>query len=285
MRLQYPLADIASVRTENLSQLLPGSRFDARLPISGRDGSSTMALHGIYRPDDYHARVIFHDCDQILIYLSGSGIVGIDDQYIKVRAGHCLHVPRGSEYSFYNSASDKAIIVSFIIGASDFAKTDYECSSEQAFDETVPLVAALNRGTLVHLDDIKPENMDRGDGWLISDFRLPIAQHNGSRSTLFRARFSPGAIHKKHCHQDCEEIYYVISGRGLAGAGNDRVEVRGGHFHYIPKGVEHWLYNLSDTEAIEVVGIYINAGNVAETGYVYMGDVTRDDLQSEFSAG
>lgn len=74
----------------------------------------------------------------------------------------------------------------------------------------------------------------------------------------------------------------MISGRGLAGAGNDRVEVHGGHFHYIPKGLEHWLYNLSDTEAIEVVGVYINAGNVAETGYEYMGDVTQEDLQFKY---
>ena len=80
-------------------------------------------------------------------------------------------------------------------------------------------------------------------------------------------------------HDNCEEIYYVISGRGFAGAGSDRVEVHGGHFHYIPSGVEHWLYNIGETEPIEVVGIYVGAGSVAETGYVYMGDVTEDDLE------
>ena len=49
-------------------------------------------------------------------------------------------------------------------------------------------------------------------------------------------------------------------------------------FHFIPKGVEHWLYNLSDTVPIEVVGVYCDAGSVAGTGYVYMGDVTAKDL-------
>jgi mannose-6-phosphate isomerase-like protein (cupin superfamily) len=54
--------------------------------------------------------------------------------------------------------------------------------------------------------------------------------------------------------------------------------VHGGHFHYVPKGVEHWLSNLSASDPIEVVGIYIGSGTVQETGYVYRGDVTADDL-------
>ncbi len=80
--------------------------------------------------------------------------------------------------------------------------------------------------------------------------------------------------------ENCDEIYYIISGHGLAGAGPDRVEVHGGQFHYIPRGVEHWLHNLSETEPIEVVGAYVEAGSVADTaGYVYMGDVTAADLE------
>ena len=67
---------------------------------------------------------------------------------------------------------------------------------------------------------------------------------------------------------------------GLTGAGDDRAEVRGGHFHYIPKGTEHWLYNLSASDALEVVGVYIDAGNVEATGYVYMGDVSQTDIKS-----
>lgn len=96
---------------------------------------------------------------------------------------------------------------------------------------------------------------------------------------MFHSRFMPGSIHKKHRHDNCEEIYAVLSGYGLAGAGDDRVEVRGGHFHYIPKGVEHWLYNLSETEPIEVIGVYIGAGSVEDTGYVFLGEVTKEDLK------
>ena len=95
---------------------------------------------------------------------------------------------------------------------------------------------------------------------------------------MFHARFMPGAIHKKHRHDNCDEIYSIVSGHGLAGAGDDRVEVRGGHFHYIPKGVEHWLHNPSGTETLEILGIYIGARSVEDTGYVYTGNVTQEDL-------
>jgi mannose-6-phosphate isomerase-like protein (cupin superfamily) len=132
---------------------------------------------------------------------------------------------------------------------------------------------------LVHLDDVKPEEMDEDAGWSITEFRLPISKKQGSTTTMFHSRFMPGAIHKKHRHDNCDEIYSIVSGRGLAGAGTDRVEVRGGHFHYIPKGVEHWLYNLSEKEPIEVIGVYIGAGSVEETGYIYLGEVTEEDLR------
>ena len=138
----------------------------------------------------------------------------------------------------------------------------------------------FSEGILVHIDDVKPSQMNAKDGWSITDFRMPIGRHNGSPTTLFWGKFLPGAVHKKHRHENCEEIYYVIRGHGVAGAGPDRAEVRGGHVHYIPKGVEHFLYNLSPTEPLEVIGVYTGAGSVEETGYVYTGEVTEADLRA-----
>ena len=86
-------------------------------------------------------------------------------------------------------------------------------------------------------------------------------------------------MHKKHKHENCEEIYYIISGGGIAGAGGATEEIGAGHFHYVPADTEHWLANESADEPIVVIGWYLGAGNVAATGYVYMGDVTEADLQ------
>jgi mannose-6-phosphate isomerase-like protein (cupin superfamily) len=130
-----------------------------------------------------------------------------------------------------------------------------------------------------HINDVTPENMDSGEGWLITEFRLSFSDRQGLGTTMFHAQFNPGAVHKKHKHENCEEIYYIVSGQGIAGAGGATEEIEAGHFHYVPADTEHWLANESEDEPIIAVGWYLGAGNVAATGYVYMGDVTEADLQ------
>jgi hypothetical protein len=46
--------------------------------------------------------------------------------------------------------------------------------------------------------------------------------------------------------------------------------------------VEHWLVNLGRIEPLEVVGVYVGAGGVEETGYVYTGEVTEADLRGAY---
>ncbi|MEE9257835.1 MAG: cupin domain-containing protein [bacterium] len=130
----------------------------------------------------------------------------------------------------------------------------------------------------IRMKDVKPEKMDGREGWSVSEFRVVISGKEGCSSTMYHAVFRPGDIHHKHRNEGCDEMYYVVSGHGLAGAGPDRVEVHPGHYHYIPKGVEHWLVNLSRNEPMVVFGFYDRAPNVEATGYVYMGDVGDEDI-------
>jgi mannose-6-phosphate isomerase-like protein (cupin superfamily) len=120
--------------------------------------------------------------------------------------------------------------------------------------------------------------MPVAQGWNVSDFRLPIGRHNGSRSALFWAKLKPGDVHHKHRHDRCEMVYYVIRGQGRVGAGADRAEIRGGHSHCIPQGVEHFMVNTSRTEPLEVIGVYVGVGSIDEAGYVFTGQVTPADL-------
>ena len=59
---------------------------------------------------------------------------------------------------------------------------------------------------LIHVDDVVPENMQQGEGWAISEFRLPISGKHGSATTVFHSIFRPGSTHAKHVHQRCDEI-------------------------------------------------------------------------------
>jgi mannose-6-phosphate isomerase-like protein (cupin superfamily) len=119
---------------------------------------------------------------------------------------------------------------------------------------------------------VKPLKLDAKEGWKVSDFRLPIGRHNGSPNALYWATLQPGDVHHQHRLDNCEELYYVIRGRGVVGAGPDRAEVRAGHVHFIPKGVERFISNASTTEPLEVIGVYTGAGSIGEAGYVYVGE-------------
>tara|TARA_A100001037_G_scaffold305879_1_gene347835 strand:+ start:7039 stop:7881 length:843 start_codon:yes stop_codon:yes gene_type:complete len=276
----YPLVHVDDIPIEKMEEKEGWAISEFRLPISGNNGSSTTVFHSIFRPGSTHAKHLHTNCEEIAVYLKGHGVVGQGDDRAEVKEGHCRLMPKGSTHFFYNETKDEeAIVVGFYLGAKSVEDTGYKFCGQVTEDDLKMQRQGLSEGILVHLDDVTPEKMDEEEGWSITDFRLPLGKHNGSSTTLFRASFQPGAVHKKHLHVNCEEIYYIISGHGLAGAGPDRVEVRGGHFHYIPKGVEHFLYNLSDSEPIEAIGIYIGSGSVEDTGYRYLGDVEEDDLK------
>ena len=57
---------------------------------------------------------------------------------------------------------------------------------------------------LVHVVDVTPENMKKGEGWAISEFRLPITGEHGSSTTIFHSIFRPGSTHAKHLHSRCD---------------------------------------------------------------------------------
>ena len=282
MALKYPLIHVDDVQPENMKKGEGWAISEFRLPISGKDGSSTTIFHSIFRPGSTHARHLHSRCDEIAVYLKGHGVVGQGDERTEVRGGHCRLMPKGSEHFFFNETRDEeALVIGFYMGAKNVADTGYEFRGNVTdADIRMPRREKFSVGTLVHIDDVKPAQMNAGEGWSITDFRVPIGRHTGSPNTLFWGKFMPGSVHKKHRHENAEEIYYVVRGRGVAGAGPDRVEVRAGHVHFIPRGVEHFLQNVSTTEPLEVVGVYTGGGSVEETGYVYTGDVTDADLRA-----
>lgn len=62
----------------------------------------------------------------------------------------------------------------------------------------------------------------------------------------------PGARAKAHLHENHETSIYVLSGEAGMWYGDqlqEHLTVRSGNFLYIPAGMPHLPYNLSDTEA------------------------------------
>jgi mannose-6-phosphate isomerase-like protein (cupin superfamily) len=274
MALQFPLVHVDDVRPENMKQGEGWAISEFRLPISGKNGASTTFFHSIFRPGSTHAKHLHRNCEEIAVYLKGRGTVGQGKECSEVRPGHCRLMPKGSEHFFHNETPDEeGLVIGFYVGAKSVADTGYEfCGHVSQADLQLPRVGQFREGIQVHIADVVPSAAGAAHGWNTSDFRLPIGRHNGSPTTLYWATLGPGEAQRKHRLDHCDTLYYVVRGRGIAGAGPDRAEVRGGHAHYIPKGVDRFLLNLSKTEPLEVIGVYVGAGSLEETGYAYTGD-------------
>ena len=61
--------------------------------------------------------------------------------------------------------------------------------------------------------------------------------------------------HKRHIHEDAEEVIYILSGRGMSGVGDTEMEMGKGDTMFIPRGAVHWFYNPYD-EPVEMIFIY-----------------------------
>lgn len=280
MPLKYPLVHVDDVQPENMKKDAGWAISEFRLPVSGKDGSSTTLFHSIFRPGSTHAKHLHAKCDEIAVYLKGHGIVGQTNERTEVRPGHCRLMPKGSEHFFHNETKDEeGLVIGFYVGAKSVPDTGYQfCGDVTHADLDLPRRKSFSEGILVNIEDVKPLVLEAKDGWSITDFRMPIGRHNGSPNALYWAKLEPGDIHHKHRLDNCEELYYVIRGRGVVGAGPDRAELRAGHVHYIPKGVERFISNTSKSEPLEVIGVYTGAGSLGEAGYVYAGAVGSADL-------
>jgi mannose-6-phosphate isomerase-like protein (cupin superfamily) len=275
MALRYPLVHVDEVAAENMKKGEGWAISEFRLPITGKDGSSTTIFHSIFRPGSTHAKHLHSRCDEIAVYLKGRGTVGQGSERTEVRPGHCRLMPKGSEHFFHNETQDEeGLVIGFYVGATDVKDTGYEFRGPVTdTDLKAPRGPGLTHGILLNIEDVEPLRADGRAGWNVRDFRMPIGRHNGSPNALYWAKLAPGETHGRHRLDNCEELYYVISGRGVVGVGAERAEIRAGHVLHVPKGIDRFLHNLSKTEPLEVIGVYTGAGSIDEAGYVHTGEV------------
>jgi len=269
------LVHVDDVPPENMQKGQGWAISEFRLPISGKDGAATTVFHSIFRPGSTHAKHLHSRCDEIAVYLKGQGLVGQSDERMEVRPGHCRLMPRGSEHFFHNETrAEEGLVIGFYVGAKSVADTGYAfCGHVSPEDTAMPRGRSFREGILVHIDEVKPAQLAGEAGRPGIDLRFPIGRHNGSGNALFWLTLAPGAAFPRHRHGACEQVYYVVRGEGIAGAGAERVRLRAGHVHLIRQGVEHSLVNASPSEPLEVIGVMTGAGSLEESGYEELGAV------------
>jgi mannose-6-phosphate isomerase-like protein (cupin superfamily) len=249
-----------------------------RLPVSGAHGSATTAFHSIFRPGSMHAKHLHHDSDEIAVYLQGHGVVGQGDSRAEVGAGHCRLMPSGSEHFFFNeTTAEDAIVIGFYVGAASVADSGYECCGDvRPADLDMPR-SGLNEGIHIRLQDVGPLDTSGFDAYSATEVRLPVGSHNGSANALIQAVIEPGGAIEDHRLDNCEQLYFVFRGSGVARAGAHQVPVRAGHFILVPKGAEFGLQNTDSGAPLEFIGVLTGAGSFADAGYAGPGKPSGTD--------
>ena len=244
-----------------------------RLPVGGVHGSSTTVFHSIFRPGSTHAKHLHRNSDEICVYLQGHGVVGQGDSRAEVGPGHCRLMPRGSTHFFYNETKQEdAVCIGFYVGAANVADSGYACCGNvEPTDLTVPR-RGLNEGVHVQMEDVVPLDTACLDAYAAAVVRMPIGSHIGSVNALIQVVLPPGGIVVEHCLEKCEQLYFVVRGRGIARSGERRASVRSGHFIFVPKGVPFGLENADPRAPLEWLGVLTGAGSLATAGYIRGGN-------------
>lgn len=267
MSAPITVVHIDDVEIERMQEKDGWAISEFRLPITGADGSATTVFHSIFRPGSTHAKHLHDNCDEIAIYLKGHGVVGQSDSRAVVSGGHCRLMPRGSEHFFFNETEDEdALVVGFYVGAPSVPGTGYRFCGNAGPDDLAMPREGLKEGILVRLEETTV-SAPAGEIWQGAEVRVPIGSHNGSDNALVNLRVAPGGEVAPYRCDNCEQVYYVAAGSGVAGSNGEQFHLREGHFVFVPKGAAHWLRNDDSAKPLEIFNVLTGAASLEATGY------------------
>ena len=124
----------------------------------------------------------------------------------------------------------------------------------------------------VRVAGVSPDSsLEAVAGWVDIDVQLVVtAATVGSRSTVFGiTTFPPGARQQKiHRHLYSEEVEYLLEGSGIAGVGDDDVEMQAGAVTFAAADEWHGFENTSATERALMVWCYEGAARLEDARHV-----------------
>jgi quercetin dioxygenase-like cupin family protein len=93
---------------------------------------------------------------------------------------------------------------------------------------------------VVAVDDVPSNEFEWGTlKWMLSAEQSP-----GAEQTLGICQIFPGKGNPLHYHPNCEEVLYMIAGRGRHSLGDESLELTPGMAIRIPRNVPHNLVNI-----------------------------------------
>lgn len=70
------------------------------------------------------------------------------------------------------------------------------------------------------------------------------------RTTIIVQTYSPGGLHKPHSHEDKEQAFLVLSGKGQMHMGDEVFPIEKGSIIYAPRNVPHSTENTGDEKLV-----------------------------------
>ena len=120
--------------------------------------------------------------------------------------------------------------------------------------------------------DIKPARIKRDEGWREMNIKWLLGEETiGLKSALlFKSVIKAGAAHEKHLHHKSDELIYIISGKGRHGLGDEEWDIGPGDTYLNPRDMVHWSYGTDPNDPLNLVGVYVGAGSIEDTGYEFI---------------
>jgi len=89
---------------------------------------------------------------------------------------------------------------------------------------------------------------------LLNGIVVKASPKNGtSGSILVEQTFNKGGTTNRHIHEQGDELFYVVSGRGSATVGDKTEMIEQGDVVFVPKDVVHSIQNLENDDPLTVV--------------------------------
>lgn len=105
------------------------------------------------------------------------------------------------------------------------------------------------RRKVVLIKDIDYEKVD----WGLTKTLIGPENAESKKLKVNITEYLPGRVHKLHSHPHQEEVIYVLSGKGITETEEDRKEIKPGCVVFIPAGLKHATWNLSNSESLKAI--------------------------------
>lgn len=167
--------------------------------------------------------------EQYYYVLAGRGKVLIGDETFDVRAGSVAYLPPGVPHQLLAASGDDWIEHLVVSCRVEPRRTPARVVN---WREVKPSAGAHRAAVIWYLlERLAAEEP-------ATDLPCLLGFHYLTRQALVRGKASD-----RHQHDDKEQLYYVLEGRGKMTAGDELLHLAEGDVVYLPKSVPHQIFN------------------------------------------